>query len=45
MPSPIVFRIVLAAAWLNLAVLAADALYNVVKALANALGATGPAYF
>ncbi len=45
MPSPIVFRIVLAVAWLNLAVLTADAVYNIVKAVVNALTATGPAYF
>lgn len=45
MPSPIVFRIVLAAAWLNIAVLAADAAYNIVKAVVNVLVRTGPGYF
>ncbi len=45
MPNPTVFRIVLAVAWLNLAVLTADALYNIIKALVNVLTATGPAYF
>ena len=42
---PLVFRVVMAVAWLNLAVLAADALYNVVKAVMNHFARSGPAYF
>lgn len=35
MPRSITFRIVLWLAWANLAVLAADAAYNIVKAVVN----------
>ncbi len=43
MPRPLVFRIVLWLTWLNLAVLATDAVYNVVKALMSHYG--GFTYF
>jgi hypothetical protein len=35
----------MAVAWLNLAVLTADGLYNVVKAVLNHFARVGPAYF
>lgn len=43
--NPLVFRAVLAVAWLNLAVLTADGLYNIVKAVMTQLARSGPAYF
>lgn len=43
--NPLMFRIVMAVAWLNLAVLTADGLYHVVKAVTNHFARTGPAYF
>ncbi len=43
--NPLVLRLVLAVAWLNLAVLTADAVYNVVKAVLDQLARTGPGYF
>jgi hypothetical protein len=42
-PRSIAFRIVLWLAWANLAVLAADAVYNIVKAVVNQY--TGFTYF
>jgi hypothetical protein len=44
MPRPIVFRVVLGLAWLNLAVLGADAIYNVLKAVLNLFVAGAPTY-
>lgn len=43
--NPLVFRVVMAVAWLNLAVLTADGLYNIVKAVVNQFARSGPAYF
>jgi hypothetical protein len=37
MPEPLLFRIVMGLAWLNLAILAADGMYHVVKAVMNHL--------
>jgi hypothetical protein len=42
---PVFFRLVLAAAWLNLAILTADGIYNVVKAVLNQFAQSGPGYF
>jgi hypothetical protein len=43
-PKPLVFRIVLALTWLNLAVLAADAVYNIAKAVINVFVAGAPTF-
>jgi hypothetical protein len=43
-PQPILFRVVLSLAWLNLAFLAFDGLYNIVKAVVNLFVHGAPTY-
>lgn len=44
MPKPVFFRVVLGLAWLNLAFLGFDGIYNIVKALINLFVHGAPTY-